>query len=73
MPAIERTDHLYELVAETVEAGGRTCLECHDTGPGDKLFTFYSVRGARWREHKGEFCSKDCHDRWYGLAPRGQP
>ena len=68
---IERADHLYTLETELIEAGNMTCLECHDTLAGDKLIVFYSVRGTRVREHKGAFCSKDCHDRYHGLKSRG--
>ncbi len=70
MPAIDRTDHLYELVTETIDANGKACPECHDTAPGDKLLVFFTVRGQRSRQHRGAFCSRECHDIYHGLKPR---
>jgi hypothetical protein len=70
MPAIERTDHLVELICEAIDADGHRCPECADTAPGDKLLVFSTVRGARVRQHDGAFCSKLCHDRWHRLKPR---
>ena len=67
MPAIERDDHLYHLVAEPVDANGDRCPECGDVGPGHKLYTYWSVRGNKSRRHEGTFCSRDCHDIWHGL------
>jgi len=67
---IERTDHLTKLVCESVEAGRDRCSECGDVGPKGMLFIYATERGARRRVHDGTFCSKLCHDRFHGLAPK---
>jgi hypothetical protein len=70
MPVIERTDHLTELLTEAIDAEGKTCPECHDVGPHDRLFVFSTRHGKRVRVHDGAFCSKFCHDIYHGLRPR---
>ena len=70
MAAIERIDHQDELICEAIEADGRRCPECYETGPKGKLFVFGSRRGGRIRVHAGAFCSQDCHDVYYGLKLR---
>lgn len=61
----------YELRCEAIEPDAhQVCPECGDLGPGDKLFVYSTVRGARVREHPGAYCSRDCHDWWNGLKRR---
>jgi hypothetical protein len=67
---IESDDHLYELRAEAIGAEGHHCPECHDVAAGDRLFIFSTVRGNKVRVHDGAFCSQQCHDVWYGVAPK---
>jgi hypothetical protein len=59
------------LTAERVDADGYHCSECGD--PADrngKLLRYCTQIGARSRPHDGLFCSKGCHDRFHGLAPK---
>ncbi len=67
---IDRSDHLYELHCEAIDADNHHCWECHDVAAGNRLFQFFSVRGKRSRQHDGMFCSKDCHDIYHGLKSR---
>jgi hypothetical protein len=64
-------NHEYILGCEALDANGMLCQECAGMASGDKLFTYSTIRGARVRPHEGVFCCVDCHDRWYGLKPRG--
>jgi hypothetical protein len=72
MRTIENTDHLTELVCETIDCPkwANRCSECGDTAPGDQLLIYITVRGAHRRVHNGAFCSKFCHDWFHGLKPR---
>ena len=70
MPSIERADHQYELICEVIDAEGRRCPECYETGPKDQLFVFGTRRGGRISVHAGAFCSQDCHDVYYGVKLR---
>lgn len=63
-----RSVGLSVLTCERVDAEGQRCPECGDRC--DTLLRFSTRIGARVREHGGLFCSKDCHDRWHGLAPQ---
>jgi hypothetical protein len=59
-----------KLTYEKVAANGQTCSECGNVGPDDTLSVYTTWRGNRPRQHSGQFCSKLCHDRYHGLAPR---
>jgi hypothetical protein len=70
MPSVQRTDHLTELLVQAIDADGTRCSECKDPGLDDKLLMYATKAGGRTRIHNGLFCSKACHDRFHGLAPR---
>lgn len=66
-----RSTGLSVLTCEKVDANGYHCAECGD--PADSnghLLAYATVIGNRTRLHDGMFCSKECHDRFHGLAPR---
>jgi hypothetical protein len=52
-----------------IDATGMRCSECEATPA--KLLVFYTMRGAKRLTHNGEFCSKHCHDIFYGLKADG--
>ena len=57
------------LTCKIVESSQQRCSECCDDCGGELLQ--YATRiGTRVRVHGGLFCSKQCHDRYHGLAPR---
>lgn len=64
------TTGITELVCEAIDADGQRCSECGDTAPGDKVLIYATLRGTNRRTHNGQFCSKACHDRFHGLAPK---
>lgn len=59
-----------ELVFYSVGADGEKCTECRRDAPAGKLLVFVTRIGNKHRPHDGWFCSKVCHDRYHGLAPR---
>lgn len=61
------------LVCESIDADGQHCAECGDEADRKGQLLQYATQiGARVRVHDGLFCTKDCHDRWHGLAPRSK-
>jgi len=66
-----RSIGLSVLTCQRVDAEGFGCSECGDRPDRDgMLLVFSTVIGARSRQHDGLFCSKQCHDWFYGLRPR---
>jgi hypothetical protein len=66
-----RSTGLSVLTCERVDADGYHCAECHEAADRNGQLLQYATRiGHHVRVHDGLFCSKDCHDRYHGLAPR---
>lgn len=67
-----RSTGLSVLTCERIDADGYHCAECGDPPDDDGMLVQYTTKiGMRARIHDGLFCSKLCHDRYHGLAPKG--
>jgi hypothetical protein len=55
------------LTCEVVETD-EPCSKCHEDS-GGRLLQYATRVGNRVRIHPGLFCSKGCHDRFFGLVP----